>query len=299
MPYRARPTAPSGTGELVTFRSYLDPMQAKLDAARLTGEGIETHIFDEGLHNVIVPGTVSGVRLQVRAGDLERATTLIDDQPIERPRDDGEGAGVIRCPRCELAYCFHERMQLEGSSAATAIAFIAAPFMMLLPKRWHCHKCGHVWDDPKEGPAEMTQLEEGDPHPVFRLRRSHGGMGLFLGLIAGFLGSVIATGLSRDIGAIIGTVCLFGGPILGVLIGRSLTYDLCSEPSCRTRLPSDREDCPRCKGEIGGVIRSAESHYAAAADFRRELAAVRAQDRARKLEKKRGKKANGPRALPG
>jgi hypothetical protein len=177
-------------------------------------------------------------------------------------------------------------MRLEGSSAATALAFFAAPLMVLLSKRWHCHKCGHVWDDPKEGPAAMTKLESDDPRPIFRLRRARAGMGLFLGLAACVLGAPLAAlALPRELGAL--SVVVYLAPVVGWFIGRSLRYDVCSEPSCRTLLSPDREDCPRCKGDIAGVIRSADAHYAAAADFRRELAALRAKDRAAKKKKKR------------
>lgn len=296
MPYRRNLKTPSGTGSLVTVRTYLEPMAAKLDAARLQGEGIEAHVFDEGLHNVIVPGSVSGVRLQVRGADLERAAALLDDDPASTSRDDGEGEGVVRCPRCELAYCFHERANIEGSSAATALVFFLAPLLFLRRKRWHCHKCGHVWDDPKEGPAAMTQLADDEPDPIFRLRRAHGGMGLFLGLLVGFLGGMGGVPLAVEIfgrgsaAAALPFIFFFGAPILGVLIGRSLTYDVCSIPSCRTPLSADREDCPRCKGVIAGVIRTAEEHYAAAADVRREFAALCAEGADRPAKKAKGKK---------
>lgn len=293
MPYRKSSDALSGTGELVTFRSYLDPVQAKLDAARLMAEGIETHIFGEGSHNVVVVGTAAGVRLHVREGDIPRATALLDDHPVAEPRDDGEAEGVVRCPRCELAYCFYERMRMEGSSGAVAVAVFAAPFLLFLKKRWHCHKCGHVWDDPKEGPRAMTRLEDGDPTPVFRLRRAHTGMGLFLGVMAGFLGALLASMAKSSSGPSVGAVFLLGAPILGWVIGRSLRYDLCSEPSCRTRLPHDREDCPRCKGVIGGLILSAEDHYSSAADVRRELAAMR-DDAPKALPPKKKKKKSRP-----
>lgn len=235
---------------------------------------------------MIVPATISGVRLQVRQGDIERAQELLEVDPAGE-RDDGEEAGAVRCPRCELTYCFHERMRLEGSSAATALAFIIAPLMFLWKKRWHCHKCGHVWDDPKEGPAEMTKLADDDPTPVFRLRRSRVGMGLFLGLMVGVFGGMIAPGLPREISGAVGAALFIGGPLLGWLIGRAWTYDVCSELRCRTPLTSDRETCPRCNGEIGGVIKTAEEHYAAAADVRRELARARARKQpAKKLKKK-------------
>ena len=39
-------------GELVTFRTYLDPVEAQLARGRLDAEGIEAYVLDEGLHNL-------------------------------------------------------------------------------------------------------------------------------------------------------------------------------------------------------------------------------------------------------
>ena len=290
MPYRERVDTTAGTGELVTLRTYLDPVEAQIARGRLGAEGIEAHVLDEGLHNVIMPGSVSGIRIWVREGNLVRAEEILREHPWESARDDGEGSGVVRCPRCELAYCFHERMNIEGNSAATALSFLAAIFMVASPKRWHCHKCGHVWDDPKEGPAEMTKLGPDNPRPVFRLRRAHAGMGLFLGVPGGvfavFVAAFVAFAVLGRAPGFLALPVFLSGPILGWLIGRAWTYDLCSEPGCRAPLAPDREDCPRCAGEIAGVIHAADQHYAASADFRRELAALRAKERPTAEEEK-------------
>lgn len=287
MAYRDRVDTASGTGGLVTYRTYPDPVQAQIARARLAAEGIAAHVLDEGIHNVIMPGSPTGIRLQVPEGDLPRVEEILRERPDESARDDGEGRGVVRCPRCELAYCFHERMNVEGHSAALAFSFLVSVFMLFVPKRWHCHKCGHAWDDPKEGPAEMTKLGPDDPRPVFRLRRTHAGMGVFLGLVVGGLLAMIGgSALPKDMRSLapLSFVVL---PLVGWAVGRSLRYDLCSDPSCRAPLAPGREECPRCDGEIAGVVRSAEDHYAAAADFRRELAALRAKDAAPKKKKKK------------
>ena len=73
----------------------------------------------------------------------------------------------------------------------------------------------------------------------------------------------------------LGAALLLGAPLLGWLVGRSLRYDLCSEPECRALLPSGVEDCARCKGSLAGVIHRAEEHFSAAADVRRDIAALR------------------------
>ncbi|WP_437521837.1 hypothetical protein WME79_29945 [Sorangium sp. So ce726] len=291
MPYRDKLDAASGTGKLITVRRYLDPVAAQMDRTLLSANGIESHVFEAASYNPLLSGAAGGTQLQVREGDLRRVEGLLEVHPGEAASNDDEEIAGVRCPRCELAYCFHERLRLEGSSAATALAILATPLLLFLPRRWHCHKCGHVWDDPKEGPAAMTKLEEGDPRPVFRLRRAHSGMGLFLGLLAGFCGAILVpAALPRGAGGLLAATLLFGAPLIGWAVGYLWQYDLCSEPGCRTALTSDRSACPRCSGAIAGVVRSADEHYAAAADFRRELSALRAADQAREGEKKRRKK---------
>lgn len=280
MPYRNRTEIPAGTGELVTFRSYLDPVEAQLARAQLTDQGIEARVVEAASYNPLLSSAMGGAQLQVRKGDLLRVEGLLMERPDEHPHDDGEDEGVIRCPRCELAYCFHERLRLEGNSAATALSFFAAPLMFLLPKRWHCHKCGHVWDDAKAGPAEMTRLELDAPRPVFRLRRRRPIAGLFLGLALGLLGMlVLAAALPREASPF-SVLAFFLGGAAGLAMGRAWSYDLCSNPGCRAQLSAGMEECPRCRGDIAGIIDTAEEHYAAAAEFRRELAALRAKDEA-------------------
>jgi hypothetical protein len=140
-----------------------------------------------------------------------------------------------------------------------------------------------VWDDREEGPKQMTRLAPGDPRPVFRLRRAHAGMGVFLGAMAGFCAAMLVHGL--------GAIFLFVAPAFGWAVGRSFAGDVCSEPKCRSPLPPGAETCPGCKGSVAGRVRSAAEHYAAAAGFRRELAELRARDRAKR--RRRLKKSAG------
>jgi hypothetical protein len=258
----------------VTIRRYLDPLEAHLARAQLEDAEIAAYVIDPPRYSPMGTGVMGEAQLQVDEQDAGRAevelsrTERVDEHA---PTDDGEGAGAVRCPRCELAYCFHAHTPLGKGGAPTLAHFVLLFVGLARGKRWHCQQCGYTWLDPKEGPAAMTPLEPGDPRPVFRLRRAHAGMGLFLGVILG----VLACALGE-----IGLFLLVAGPVLGYAIGRSLTYDLCSEPKCRARLPRDLEKCPACKGTLAGVVRSAEEHYVAAADVRRELARLREADRA-------------------
>jgi hypothetical protein len=212
----------------------------------------------------------------------------------EDPEPAPGGERVVRCPRCELEYCYHERAQASGQALGPLIVLVQIFASSVSPKRWRCRKCEHVWDDPGEGPARMTRLEPGDPRPVFRLRRGRGGTGLFLGVMIGFVSALVAASLGGriddDFGrsmAILGYAALFFGvPVLGWRVGKAVRSDVCSEPNCRSPLPRGAEECPGCKGTIAGTITSAPEHFAAAADVRREIAASRKVELPRKKKKR-------------
>jgi hypothetical protein len=281
----------------VTIARYLDVTEAQLAKVRLGGEDIEAFVIDGSGFNPLLTGATGGVQLQVRERDIDRAREILAETPPE-VEDDPEpapgGERVVRCPRCELEYCYHERVRATGQALGPLIVVAQVFASSVTPKRWRCRKCEHVWDDPNEGPERMTRLEPGDPRPVFRLRRGRGGTGLFLGLMIGFVGTMVVASLigriDDDFGrvvAIIGYGSLFlGVPVLGWRVGKAVRSDVCSEPSCRTPLPREAEDCPGCKGTIAGTITSAPEHFAAAAEVRREIAASRKVELPRKKKKK-------------
>lgn len=275
----------------VTLRRYLDPIEAQLDRARLEAEDLTAQVVEPTGFNPLLTGAAGGVTLGVRAEDIERAEAILAEpapDPIEDEEEDG-GPPRVRCPRCETEYCSFERERVRAHGAATtALAIVASPFMLLSKKRWRCEQCEHVWDDPKAGPQKVTRLAPGDPRPVFRLGRDRSGTGVALGLVAGFFLGLVTGGhwlLLSMIATITG----------GWVIGRLFRGDVCSEPRCRAALPPGIETCPACKGSLAGRVRSAAEHYAAAADFRRELAEVRAKDAAR-ADRRAKKKAERARA---
>ncbi len=277
------PELPESAGGLVTIRRYLDPLNAQMDRAHLEGGGIRAHVIEGVSFNPLLSGVGGGVQLQVGERDVEQAEAILDAAaPADVAGDDGEAPGAVRCPRCELSYCSFERDRLRGNTGHPLAVLVSLPWLLFGKKRWHCVRCEHVWDDAKEGPAEMTRLEPGEPRPVFRLRRAHAGMGLMIGLVAGFFVAAVAGGALGG---------LLGVAVIGAawLVGASLRYEVCSEPQCRTPLRPDAEECPRCKGSVAGEVRTAAEHYAAAADVRGELAALRASTELRAEAKARAR----------
>jgi hypothetical protein len=256
----ARPKPPPA-GELVTVRTYFDALSAEIDRANLASQGIQAFVAEATSSN-LVWGSAVAARLQVSSHDFVRSCAVLEEKAPEESAGDDEELGVVRCPRCELAYCVREK---EGA--------------------WCCQRCDHRWDDAEAGPLAVTRLEVGDPRPVFRLRRTHGGLGFFVGLVAAFLiGAVTLHGG-------LGFLAAAGAILIGWLVGRSFRYEVCSVPDCRAALGPGDEECASCGGTIAGVIRSASEHYAAAADFRRELSDIRRRDRAKKLEKRKKRPA--------
>jgi len=105
---------------------------------------------------------------------------------------------------------------------------------------------------------------ENEGKPVFRLRRSHEGLGLFLGLCVGlFSGVAFLSGGAALVLALLTVVA-------GWLLGNASTYDVCSDRRCRAPLYRDATYCPGCHGDIRWVIHRADEHHAALAEAKEE-----------------------------
>jgi hypothetical protein len=256
----------------VTVGAYLDLLEAELARSRLEAEDIDAIVIEPTGFNPLLTAAAGGILLQVDGSDRRRAEEILAQPAPEPEVEDAEDAdeSAVRCPRCELTYCSHARAIPSGGfpHPLLAVGYVVSR------KRWRCQRCEHVWDDPKQGARAMTRLLPGDPRPVFRLQRAHPGMGLLLG---GMCGVVVAIVLQGSLAA---PILLVGLAALGWFIGRWFRKDFCSEPQCRAQLLPGAEECPRCKGAIAGSITRASAHYSAAADFRRELAMLRARDAA-------------------
>jgi hypothetical protein len=265
--------------DLQTFPSKID---ADLAQARLESSGIRAFVSDPPYPAMFL---AEGVKLRVASRDEQRARgvlqELAEELRSEVPFEDSDTGGeTVRCPQCELDYCYFQRPVLRGLSPGGAAALptvLATVFLWFMKKRWTCHKCGHVWDDPHEGPERVTPLPAGVPKPVFRLRRANPGVGLVVGGMAGLFSLPVLAGLSPPL-----ALLAFLPPVLGWFIGSRYVKHVCSEPTCRSRLRSSHDRCPECNGQVVGVIESAAEHFVAAADYRKSLALKKRSKRRKK-----------------
>jgi hypothetical protein len=300
--YRDKPEADPREDELVTVANYIDVVEAEMAKADLSAIGVRAFVIEAAAYNPMLSHAAGGVRVMVRDADAGIATAHLADRRISDARSDSDDGSdgdpdAVRCPRCELAYVAFEKRRLTTPISLSPLWFaflpvpilavIALPFVsMLSSKRYRCHKCLHVWDDKSAGPSQMTALLPDDPRPVFRLRRGSPGLGVFLGLLAGYL-----VELTLLPGA---WWLLVAGPIAGYAVGGAIQKDVCSNPDCRAALPDDSTECKSCRGTIAGVIRRAHDHFSEAANVRRELAVDRERTATKKKKKAAKKKLPPP-----
>jgi len=268
--------------ELVEVSRYPDRLAADLASAHLGSHGIRAFVLEGASFNPALSDAAGGVRLTVAAPEADLARQLLgglarleaDDSDEE---EDGE---VVRCPRCELEYTFFEKPRVWLGAPARAWLLIEVVASLLLgmgKQRWRCHKCGHAWDAADAGPRRRTALPDGEPRPVFRLRRRSTGVGGFIGLMFGVFAAIVLKSHALVLASL--------GSLAGALFGHPFTHDVCSEPTCRTDLALDMSGCPKCGGVIAGRVETAPDHFAASAEYRRGLASRLAQMTYRKDNK--------------
>lgn len=67
--------------ELVTAGVYFNSSEAHLARDLLARAGIDSFIFDENMGTIYPSFAVGGIKLKVRAGDLEQARVVLDSLP--------------------------------------------------------------------------------------------------------------------------------------------------------------------------------------------------------------------------
>ena len=77
-------------GTPVTVGHYFNLMEAQIAKSILEAEGIPAFVIDLQMGQLFTTFTIGGFRLQVRAGDEERAREILDSMPVDE--DDGESA---------------------------------------------------------------------------------------------------------------------------------------------------------------------------------------------------------------
>ena len=131
---------------LVTLRKFRDLPEALLAKGSLESSGIECYLGDDNMVRLdwFISNLIGGVKLRVRAQDIEAANEVLN-QPIPEEFE-VEGVGEYHqphCPECRsLDVAFNELN--KPVAFTTLILRVPVP---LHSKGWKCHACGNTWDD--------------------------------------------------------------------------------------------------------------------------------------------------------
>jgi hypothetical protein len=139
--------------ELVTIRNFAygpDPV-SRAELARLDLEAADIPCFLAGREfaamNWLYSGATRGVKLQVRACDVEKAREVLGARPAlpadrdcaARPAEEPE---IATCPHCDGEDVEYERF----SRRFFYVSLLLFGFPLLwATRRWRCLSCGHRW----------------------------------------------------------------------------------------------------------------------------------------------------------
>jgi Putative prokaryotic signal transducing protein len=132
--------------ELVTVRKFRDLPEALLAKGSLESSGIECFLADENLVRLdwFISNFIGGIKLNVRAADVENARNILDEPILEGLYV--QGIGLYEQPRCPKCQSLDVNFQELDRPIAYMSAFLRLPMPVQRPA-WRCHTCDAEWED--------------------------------------------------------------------------------------------------------------------------------------------------------
>jgi hypothetical protein len=132
--------------ELATVRQFRDLPEALLAKGCLESAGIECFLADENLVRLdwFISNFIGGIKLNVRAADVENARTILDEPILEGLYV--QGVGLYEQPRCPKCQSLDVNFQELDRPIAYMSAFLRVPMPVQRPG-WRCHSCDAEWED--------------------------------------------------------------------------------------------------------------------------------------------------------
>jgi hypothetical protein len=132
--------------ELVTIRQFRDLPEALLAKGSLESSGIECFLADDNLVRLdwFISNFIGGIKLNVRAADVENAQKLLDEPILEGLYV--QGIGLYEQPRCPNCRSLDVNFQELDRPIAYMSAFLRVPMPVQRPA-WRCHACDAEWED--------------------------------------------------------------------------------------------------------------------------------------------------------
>ncbi|NOR54258.1 MAG: DUF2007 domain-containing protein [Candidatus Aminicenantes bacterium] len=128
--------------KLITIATFSRVMEAHLSKARLESGGIECFLADEYIviMNWLYSDAVGGVKLRVKASDVQRAVEILRQEPAST--DSGFAKDGFCCPKCHSSDVYYEKYWRRAVFISWILLTVPFPF---LKRRWKCRECGYQW----------------------------------------------------------------------------------------------------------------------------------------------------------
>jgi hypothetical protein len=132
--------------ELVTVRQFRDLPEALLAKGSLESAGMDCFLADENLVRLdwFISNLIGGIKLKVRAADVENARKILDEPILEGLYV--QGVGLYEQPRCPKCQSLDVNFQELDRPIAYMSAFLRVPLPVRRPG-WRCHACHAEWKD--------------------------------------------------------------------------------------------------------------------------------------------------------
>ncbi len=132
--------------ELITIRKFRDLPEALLAKGSLESAGIECFLADENLVRLdwFISNFIGGVKLNVKATDVENARKVLDEPILEGLYV--HGVGLYEQPRCPQCQSLDVNFQELDRPIAYMSAFLNVP-IPVQHDAWRCRACGVEWED--------------------------------------------------------------------------------------------------------------------------------------------------------
>ncbi len=130
--------------ELVTIKTFDNPIDAHILKSKLESENIRSFLFDENIVGLmpLYNLTVGGIKLKINKSDLEDANKILEESNSSLTNDQDE---VITCPKCQSEDIYDKFKSMKGIkgilSAIVSFTFVVFPIYYKSVNK--CKSCGN------------------------------------------------------------------------------------------------------------------------------------------------------------
>jgi hypothetical protein len=135
---------------LVAVAACAQPVEAHLIRCRLEAEGVEAFVADEHIVSLqwLYSAAVGGVKVQVHAGDADRARAILDASRVQRSDSARFVTDDLRAPRCPDCGSLDVQQRFSRRVTFASSLLLGFPLPWAL-RRSRCRSCSARWRTPR------------------------------------------------------------------------------------------------------------------------------------------------------